>query len=126
MKVEDLMQIAVVDEDDAVTFQNEFNKRIRELANYPHKVEFSQTRDFCAVIKYYITTKELETVADEFHAEGIRFSCENCPLHEVQTDGRKKRVACKYHELGITHLKHEACELFYKKLKQGELEPVGL
>ena len=36
MKVEDLLQIAVVDEDDAVTFQNEFNKRIRELANYPH------------------------------------------------------------------------------------------
>lgn len=25
MRVEDLLQIAVVDEDDAVTFQNEFN-----------------------------------------------------------------------------------------------------
>lgn len=27
MRVEDLLQIAVVDEDDAVTFQNEFNKK---------------------------------------------------------------------------------------------------
>lgn len=123
MKEKEVMQISVVESEDAKTFQKEFNTEMASLSGSDPEVEFICERKFCAIIKYKQITKEIETVADEFHAEGIRFICKQCPLHELVTDGRLKWIKCKYADFGRTHLQHEACELFYRKVRQGEVEP---
>ena len=78
---------------------------------------------FIAIITWETETLETETVADEFHLEGIRYVCGQCPYLEDDGDGRKKRFPCKYSEFSTVDKRQECCELFYKKLKQGLIEP---
>ena len=125
MQKNQVTQIAVVYAETAEDFQKEFNSTIAALAEKNPKYEFNHQKGFCAYITYTETTCVHTSAADEFHAEGISYKCKNCPLHEIETDGRKKSVACKFDEMGRTHLNREACEVFWRRLKMGELVPVG-
>ena len=125
MKKNQVEQIMVVYADDPKTFQKEFNSAMASLATKNPKYEFNHTKGFCAYITYTETTCVHTEAADEFHADGISYKCKNCPLHELETDGRKKKVKCKFDELGRTHLDRECCDVFWRRLKMGELEPVG-
>lgn len=61
---------------------------------------------------------------DEYHLEGRRYVCEQCPLHAKVTDRRRKTVPCRHHEYGEANLRHECCEYFYTMLKQGKIKPI--
>ena len=80
---------------------------------------------FIAVITWddVIIEDEPRTVKDEFNDAGIRYVCGQCPYLEVSGDKRRKYHPCKYHELGTANAEHEACEYFYKLLKQGKVVP---
>lgn len=78
---------------------------------------------FVAIITWQEARHEVDTVADEFHMEGIRYICDQCPYLEHDGDGRKHRFPCKYSETGTAHVKHECCEVFYRQLKQGMITP---
>lgn len=120
-----ITQLAVVHEQTAEEFQRKFNSTMAALAGNNPKHQFRPEMGFCAYITYEDVECIAETVSDEYHAEGIRFDCKNCPLHEEVTDKRVKRVKCKYADLGFTHLDHEACEVFYRRLNLAELKPIG-
>lgn len=79
---------------------------------------------FIAIITWHSVEEQAETVKDEFHLEGLRYVCGQCPHLEQDYDGRKKRFPCKYSEFSSVDIRQECCELFYKQLKQGLIEPM--
>lgn len=126
MKISKLPKIAVIEATSADDFQDRFNSKVEELIcfddlNYQLQLQDSLYR---AVITYTETTRDADTVKDEFHFEGIRFLCKHCPYLEDPKDKRVKHCKCKYAELGMTHKDHEACEMFYRKVKAGSIEPL--
>lgn len=131
MKTISIPQFDVITSNNPTLFKDLLNNRIKELAEYEPKVidESICGSEFRAFIQWTETEAigldpRSYSVKDEFHDEGIRFVCGECPLHDIETDKRRKRVSCKYAENGITHLEHESCEYFYKLLKQNRITPV--
>lgn len=122
---EDIEQIAVVQAENAQDFQRQFNEMMARLSDCKPQVQFNFNQGHCAYITYILELKIPDCVADEYHAKGIMFTCRQCPLHELVTDGRVRRVQCKYADLGFTHLNNECCEVFYRRLNLKELEPIG-
>lgn len=80
-----------------------------------------QDGNFIAIITWSEETDVAETVKDEFNLEGIRYVCDQCPHLEKDDDKRKKWHPCKYAEFGSSRVDSEACELFYKMVKQGRV-----
>lgn len=120
-------KLKMVTERDPQFFEQAFNEAMEELKENDPVASDIECHDgmwWCA-ITYEEKEKVMETVADEFAMQGIRYLCKNCPLHDVVTDGRVKTVPCRYSEHGVTHLEHCACEYFYKMLKQNKVEPLG-
>ena len=125
MKITKIPQIEVIQSEDPIEFKKQFNdlmKTMTEVGDIDIKL-YSDTT-YRAIISYTIIAREFDSVADEFHAEGLRYLCRNCPHLEDPEDKRIKHCKCKYAELGRTHKDHEACELFYRELKTGRIEPI--
>ena len=115
----------IIQEETAAAFEEELNKAVENLAEYRPKVIFNHRLGFCAYLSY--TPKEkiiAETVRDEFAMEGIYYHCRNCPHFEAPQDRRVKWGSCKYSTTHKAHKNHEACELFYKWLRQNAVEPI--
>lgn len=126
MKRERITQIKAINPKPAQEFQEEFNAAMTALADKSpeYKVDFAED-GFRAVIIYTEVIETMDCVADEYHAKGIKYTCQDCPLREIQTDGRKKDAECKHAAFGRATLKAEACEVFYRQLKLGAIEPKG-
>lgn len=127
MKSKSFENVAIVHSIDPADFEERYNARAKDLSDSYKIVSQNVTSDngtFLGVITYEVTEKEPNCVADEFHAEGIRFLCKHCPHLEDPKDKRIKHCACMYAELGRTHKSHEACEVFYRELKAGRIDPV--
>lgn len=122
MIVKRLRQYKIVQEETAEAFEKKMNALAEELPE-DHEVKWMPTLGHCAYITYEVRQETWDRISDEFHAEGIHYLCRNCPHHEQVEDNRKKHVWCKYADYGHTHLDHEACEMFYKQVKQGEIIP---
>ena len=117
------VKMRVVASSDPVEFQNDFNKAMEELAEYDPECELKEVGGgMWAIITWTVREDVFDSVKDEFHAEGIRYICDQCPYHDEVTDRRVKRIGCRYSEFGETHREHECCEYFYKMLKQGEVD----
>ena len=120
-------QVRVISLSDPHDFENQVNSHCAELRNKSPELEINTNGEkLVAVIRYFDCEEVCESVSDEFHAEGIRFICRQCPYHETVTDGRRKLASCPYSDLGQIHLEHEACEYFYKQVKTGKVEPLEI
>lgn len=117
-------KVKMVSSPDARTFEIAFNTAMEFLADKnPTASAINYNNGFWASITYEEVENVCRTVSDEFHLEGIVMTCRACPYHEEVSDKRKKMVPCKYSSYGMAHLDHEACEFFYKQLKQGAVVP---
>lgn len=128
MKVASKKKVRMVCSKDPQAFQAQYNSTSEELKDMELEitpVEHSEC-GFWACFHYVETEKIVETVEDEFALEGIYFTCKMCRLHDLETDGRKKWCKCKYSPNGVTNLEHGACEYFYKLVKQGKIDPMGV
>lgn len=126
MKTLTIPQMEVVASSDPDVFRDEYNRVMRELAEYEPECELKEVDGgMWAIITYTIKEQEFDSVKDEFHAEGIRYICDQCPMHEEVKDRRIKRLPCKHSEFGETHREHECCEYFYKMLRQGKVSAPG-
>lgn len=128
MKISKIPQIEVIQESDPSEFKKQFNELMKTLKS-AEDLDFklysdSSFSDYRAIVTYYVSVSEMNTVADEYHAEGLRYLCRNCPHLEDPKDKRIKYCKCKYAELGMTHKDMEACEVFYRELKLGLIEPL--
>ena len=125
MKREKITKVAVVRSAVPSVFEREFNAKMEELALHDPQFSITDTGGtLSAVITYQETHHFADSVMDEFHFEGIRYLCKNCPYLEDPHDKRVKRCRCKYAEFGMTHKDHEACELFYRQVKTGTVVPL--
>ena len=125
MKVKTLERIEVVQTDDPVEFKKKFNEIMEDLADEEPTAKVQPFNgQHVAYIFYTEKTREIDCVADEFHLEGIHYLCGQCSLHDPVEDGRKKKVWCKYADCGMTDVRHEACEMFYRMVKQNEIKPI--
>lgn len=126
MRIDQVIRIAAIHADTAEDFERKFNARMDELEGFKiteRKIEISGG-SFDAVLVYEETHRTPDSVADEYHFEGIRFLCKHCPHLDDPKDRRVKHCTCKYAELGMTHKEHEACEIFYRQLKAGRITPL--
>lgn len=113
----------VIKESDPTSFEKQYTTKVEKIKGYDANIQYSDGY-FIAVITWEETViEEEETVAEEFHREGIRYVCEQCPYLEMDGDKRKKRFPCKYAEFGGSRVDSECCEMFYKLLKQGQIVP---
>lgn len=125
MRREKIHKIAVVRSRDPQEFEDKFNARIDALALNDPSYKITDTGDvISAVISYTEIYNIVDSVADEFHFEGIRYLCKHCPNLDDPHDKRVKHCTCKYATLGMTHKDHEACEYFYRQLKAGLITPL--
>ena len=127
MLTKTLKKIKVIQTDNWQEFETLFNKATEELSEKGTEFETDIqpfTGTHCAYIFYTEIKREFNLVSDEFHAQGIHYLCGQCSLHDPQEDGRQKKVYCKYADCGMTDVRHEVCEMFYKKVKQGEIKPI--
>lgn len=125
MRRETLTKVAIVRSSDPGEFEKMFNAKMDELiANNPTHQIMDNGDIISAVITYQEKISIADSVADEFHFEGIRYLCKHCPYLEDPQDKRVKRCKCKYAELGMTHKEHEACEMFYRQVKAGTVTPL--
>ena len=120
-----LKKIKVIQTKDPNLFQEVYDRTMDELSEYEPEDDIQQYNgEHIAYIRYWDHVEEFNSVADEFHAEGIHYLCNQCPLHEPAEDGRQRHVYCKYADTGMTDLKREVCEMFYKMVKQNEIKPL--
>ena len=125
MRSETLTKVAIVRSFDPKEFETLFNAKMDELATQNPTHQIMDNGDvLSAVITYQQKIKIVDSVADEFHFEGIRYLCRHCPYLDDPHDKRVKRCTCKYAEFGITHKDHEACEMFYRQVKAGTVTPL--
>ena len=125
MVTKELEKIKTIQSDDANEFDRLYNEATEALSDYDCEIKVqSFTGTHVAYITYRKTMREFDRVSDEFHAEGIHYLCGRCPVHDPVEDGRQKRVYCPFADCGVTDLRHEACEMFYKKIKQNEIKPL--
>lgn len=115
--------IAAIAADNPQDFEKQFNEKMMLLSDNNPEATIDISNGFRAVIRYDTETSEVDTIADEFHRDGICHICRECPLHDNETNKRRKWVTCKYSESGLAHLDHECCEYFYKQVKLGHITP---
>ena len=118
-------EFRTIDEKTAEEFDAALNAALKELAEHEPEIQFVDK--FCARLKYFTEENErviTETVRDEFHLEGVYYHCRNCPYLEVPQDRRVKWGKCKYADSGLSHKNHEACEMFYKQVRQNTIEVI--
>ena len=116
-------EFRTIDEKTAKEFDDALNVALKELAEYEPEILFVDK--FCARLKFYPEIRQIvETVRDEFHMEGVYYHCRNCPHLETPQDRRVKWCKCKYSSTGRAHKDYEACELFYKWVKQNAVDVI--
>lgn len=121
-------KIKIIQSKSGKVFEDSFNQSMVELFEQGHedpdyRIDHG-SGEFTAIVIYQETKELIDTVADEFHAEGIYYKCNDCPYMEDPQDKRIKWCNCKMASLGRTHRTNEACEFFYRQLKAGRIEPV--
>ena len=63
-----------------------------------------------------------ESIVDDFHEEGIRYVCAQCPYCEDPHDKRRKWCKCSFKKTGRTRRDSEVCRYVYALLAAGEID----
>lgn len=121
-------KIKIIQSKSGKVFEDTFNQSMCDLfdAGYEdpeYRIDHG-SGEFTAIVIFSETREIFDSIADEYHAEGIFYYCEDCPYMEDPHDKRIKWCKCKIASLGTTHRSNKACEFFYKELRAGRIEPV--
>ena len=128
MKSESYKQFATVRSDDTNTFDDELNRKMRDLRWNRPEVQFrEQGQNLIAHISYYEREMIPEDLGDVYEMIDVSFKCEDCPMFKPirNKDGspnlRVKYGDCPYSEYGRTYKNARACDMLYKMLRSGEV-----
>lgn len=113
-------RLKVIDEDNAIDFEQSVNDSMEELGNFKPQLIIEHNKLFLAYIQYTHEEFIAETLAESFQLKGFRYKCEDCPHAEKfinrdgSEDGRKKfKRFCKKNDREVL-LKYDACDEFYQ------------
>jgi hypothetical protein len=88
------------------------------------KPERNNKGEIVVTITYIEEVNVRESIVDDFHEEGIRYVCAQCPYCEDPHDKRRKWCKCKFKRIGRTRRDSEVCRYFYALLAAGEVDLV--
>lgn len=123
MRIKRCEQIKVISTSDPQEFEAQVNAALSEMHGQDPKLTIRDGPDFTAIITYQKEERICETARDEVRAEGFLYLCEDCPYADRPSD-RVRWAYCRYAVAGKTHIDREACDMFYKELRAGRIEPV--
>lgn len=131
MKQERYQQFKTVRAEAPDLFTEDLNRVIYELRGKSPVVHFSETDPLCAYVSFTERFKSPESVSEEYELQGVRFTCEMCPLFSpiMKRDGtpdhRLKYGDCPESEFGRTYKDSAACDKLYQMLKAGRVKLVS-
>ena len=129
MKESRFLQIRVVESDNPIEFQSEFNRIQIELKSKRPKSQFDISSDkYKAIITFEETEIIAETASDELYNQGLDFTCSQCPKFEPvrNNDGTVKRTS-KHGSCflrGRTTRTTAVCEWFSREYLNGKIQIV--
>lgn len=129
MKRVRIPQIEVIQSADGQEFADRFNRTIKEAFleaddRFEPKYTIEHTDGmFTSIITTSTVHEEMDSVEDEYRAQGISYRCKHCPYCDVPYDKRIKWCECSV-EQRSTNKESPACERFYRHLKDGIIEAV--
>lgn len=130
MKSSRYEQFAIVHADSASLFNEQLNEEIFRLRYDNPVVHFSESIPFYAQIKYTVTERTPESLAEEYELKGVQFTCAQCPHFQptLKKDGTE-HPTCKFgecthedSELGRTLKTMPACDKLYEMIHEGKVK----
>ena len=125
MRKSSFLQYAIIKDDSAELLTERLNAELYRLRDKDPTVTFEGT---VAHIRYYETETKPETLGDEYEAQGVRLTCEDCPLFTPITkadgtiDRRIKYGDCPISEFGRAYKSARACERLFQMINSGEVK----
>ena len=125
MKSRSYQQYAIVAADSAQTLTEQLNAKLIELRDKNPTVTFE---GLIARIQYVESEYIPESLEEEYEAQGVQLTCEDCPYFcpTVKADGtldlRSKWGGCHLNESGMAKKGSRACEKLFQKLNSGEVK----
>ena len=118
-------QYAIVAADSAQQLTEQLNAELIRLRDKKPTVTFD---GLIARIQYTESEAIPETLAEEYEAQGVRLTCEDCPFFcpTIKADGtrdlRAKWGGCHLNEGGMAKKSSMACEKLFQKMNSGEVK----
>lgn len=118
-------QFAIVAADSAQVLTDALNAKLYDLKDKNPTVTFE---GLIARIQYTESEQVPESLAEEYEAQGVRLTCQDCPLFvpALKADGtedlRAKRGGCPYAEYKRTSKDSPACDEIFKMLNDGRVK----
>lgn len=112
-------------------FTEGLNDAIYKLRDKNPTVRFSENDPLCAYVSYTENYETPESLGEEYEMQGIRFTCEMCPLftpimkRDGSPDARLRYGDCPEGEFGRTYKDSRACDKLYQMLKAGRVKLVS-
>lgn len=122
MRTESFQQFAIVAADSAQSLTEQLNAKLYELRNKSPRVTFE---GLIARIQYTEERVETASLADEYEAQGISLTCQDCPYFEPirkadgSVDRRIRWGECQYSESGRVGRDAAVCDQLFKQLNSG-------
>ena len=117
-------QYAIVAADSAQTLTEQLNEKLIELRDKNPTVTFE---GLIARIQYVVRETVPESLQEEYEAQGVQITCEDCPYFcpTIKSDGtldlRAKWGGCSINEYGAAKKTSRACDELFQKLNNGEV-----
>ncbi len=119
------LQYAIIKDDSAEILTDKLNAELYRLRDKQPKTTFD---GMVAHIAYYETETKPETLGDEYEIQGVRLTCEDCPLFTPITkadgsvDKRIKYGDCPESDFGRAYKSARACEKLFRMINNGEVK----
>lgn len=117
-------QYAIVAADSAQQLTDQLNAELIRLRDKKPKVTFE---GLIARIQYEEDELIPETLAEEYEAQGVHLTCEDCPYFcpMIKADGtrdlRAKWGGCHLKEDGMAKRTSRVCDKLFEKMNSGEV-----
>ena len=124
MKHYSVPKVRIITASNPQVFEEQINEFLEGLSEIgaAYELHYNMTQGYCVYINYQEKRQRAETVEDEYKLRGITYHCYDCPKYRPPMDGRVKYSWCEMENLRVgAH--NNACETFYKALKEGKVVP---
>ena len=130
MRVREIKQIKVIQEESAANFEAAYNELMDSLEDEDVRILQTRYRDdqgFCVYIVYEKTVRTPESFEDECKLKGLEYMCGNCPyFYKAEDLGCGHRDCTKVHSRYGVQADFPACDNFFNDLEHRLIKAVRI
>ena len=125
MRSRSYQQYAIVAADSAQTLTEQLNAKLIELRDKNPTVTFE---GLIARIQYVECEQIPESLAEEYEAQGVRLTCQDCPFFvpaykaDGTEDKRAKWGGCPFTEFKRTSKESNVCDKLFQMMNDGRVK----